>query len=556
MSNCLVGLLDGIEPTPGCQASRSSSATLARLAAHGCLATAFLEVAACRSNHPAILMGQQAFSYDAIERASHEVASFLRRKQNLEPEARVGLLFSNSPEYLAAFYGTLLAGCTVVPLPPDIEPGRLSRIVLACGMEVILSTPRILRQRCDTLPGRIQTVDLRPTTSRRLPLVELPTINGRRPSVIMFTSGSSGEPKGVMLSDANLLANAQAIGQYLPIGPDDRALALLPFYHAFGNSVLQTHLLQGATLVVGGTAVCPNSILEAIVESEATTFSCVPEVYAALLSWSELGSLPMPSLRYMTVAGGTLRPELALSVAERIAPAEFYVMYGQTEATARLGYLPPRELRARAGSIGKAIPGVELRVVDEARTTSFARPSGRALRPGANVMLGYWRDPEATVETIKDGWLQTGDLATTDSDGYIFVKGRKSDIVKIQGLRTHPREVEEAVLRRFPQSQVLAVPYELSGATRFALYLIPNKGHELTEAEIRQQCLRDLPRNKVPAYIELLQQLAAESRRESRPPRPQTTSGTLGDGKHFLPTVIGSTRRETAACVQNCDQRK
>jgi acyl-CoA synthetase (AMP-forming)/AMP-acid ligase II len=410
----------------------------------------------------------------------------------------------NSPEYLAAFYGTLWAGCVVVPLPPDIEPGRLSRIAGACDMQVLLTTPRLLERRDDISKRQVRMVDLRRAPGGPLPLVEPPLYEGQPLVAILFTSGSSGEPKGVMLSDRNLLCNARAIGQYLPIREDDRALSLLPFYHAFGNSVLQTHMLAGATLVVAGSSVYPNSILEAIVDSEATSFSGVPEMYAALLSYSELGSLRMPSLRYMTVAGGSLRPPFALAVAQRIAPAQFYVMYGQTEATARLGFLPPTELQTRAGSIGKAIPGVELRVVNQQGQAAQPGEVGELCARGDNVMLGYWREPGATATAIQDGWLRTGDLAMTDVDGYVFIKGRRSELVKIQGFRTHPREVEDAVLQGFPHAQALAVPYESSGTTRFALYLVAHVNHGLSETEVRQHCLRNLPRPKVPRHIEVL----------------------------------------------------
>ena len=158
--------------------------------------------------------------------------------------------------------------------------------------------------------------------------------------MIMFTSGSSGDPKGVMLSDANLLANTESILGYLPITQEDRAVALLPFYHAFGHSIMQTHLLAGATMIVDGNMAFPNTVIDALEHHRATSFSAVPEGYYSLLSMSDLRERELPHLRYMSVAGGALKPDSVVDVTRCIAPAEFYVMYGQTEASARLAYLP------------------------------------------------------------------------------------------------------------------------------------------------------------------------------------------------------------------------
>ena len=200
--------------------------------------------------------------------------------------------------------------------------------------------------------------------------------------MLLFTSGSMGTPKGVMLSHQNLLANADSILHELPISPDDRALVVLPFCHAFGNSILQTHVLAGATLLLDRGLTFPSSIVEALRELEATSFSAVPEVYGMLLKYGHLGERPLPALRYMTVAGGELRHDLAAEIARRIEPASFHVMYGQSEATARLASLSPQQLHIRHGSIGKPISGVELAVMDNSNSRIAGEHRWHALRPG------------------------------------------------------------------------------------------------------------------------------------------------------------------------------
>ena len=333
----------------------------------------FLQTAVRLGEHPAFVTPSQQFSYACLAGAALSVSSFLSSRPDFQSGSNVLLLAGNSPEYLAGFYGTLLAGGVVVPLPITIEPARLERVRADCAATVLLISPQLVKRRTDLARGPRERIDLTlgtPPSAHRLAGDPAPE---NELALLLYTSGSTSRPKGVMLSHRNLLANARAIREFLPIGRQDRALALLPFCHAFGNSVLQTHILWGATLVVDGSPAFPNTIVEALQRHRANSFAGVPDLYHALLSHSDLGRVPLPDLRYMTVAGGALQPEAAGQVAERIAPAQFFTMYGQTEATARLAYLPPDQLRRRPGSIGKAIAGVELQVQDD---------SGRQVPPG------------------------------------------------------------------------------------------------------------------------------------------------------------------------------
>ncbi len=475
----------------------------------GNLARAFLTVARCRAWHTALVSSRASYSYAWLEAAAMAVRHELLDRPTFEPGARVALLLGNSPEYLAAFYGILLAGGVAVPLPADIEIDRLDQILQTCETTILLTAPEVLRRRHD-FPGE---------PARRLPLGRTRLAGILDPdsceqsaeglAAILFTAGSTGKPKGVMLSHGNLLSNAWSISEYLDIGPDERALVVLPFYHAFGNSVLQTHVLCGATLILGKSLTFPNSILEGIRKHQVTSFSGVPAVYQTLLARSSLGSRRLGSLRYMTVAGGALRPEHALEVSRRVAPARFYIMYGQTEATARLSYLRPELLKERSGSIGKGMPGVTLQVVDEHGRLVAPGERGEIRARGPNVMLGYWRDPEATSQVIRDGWLYTGDWASVDCDGFIFPQGRSNALLKVAGFRVHPSEVEEYAMQRLPILRAVVVAYELEDTgTRLALFVQPRQGTGAISLEqVNRICSEGLPRHKVPAYTEIVDDL-------------------------------------------------
>ena len=184
-------------------------------------------------------------------------------------------------------------------------------------------------------------------------------------AAIIYTSGTTGHPKGVMLSHTNLYENTRSIIDYLGIGPDDRVMNILPFYYSYGNSVLHTHMAAGGSIVLEDSLLFPHLVLERMVMEKVTGFSGVPATYSLLLNRTKLSEYDLSSLRYMTQAGGAMAPVNIRRIREAIPHAAFFVMYGQTEASARLSYLPPEKLDTKTGSVGIAIPGVELGVFDQ-----------------------------------------------------------------------------------------------------------------------------------------------------------------------------------------------
>ncbi len=457
-------------------------------------------------NHRAsLIVEDRSFSSLAVRTAAWNVRRYLLSHSDFQPGDLVVLRMKNSAEYLAAFYGVLLADGVVVPIAPQIEEDRWRSIRRSCRPSVVITRSG----DTETMGPSHRFVDLDLLADPLPPDVNIDVdIDVQRGdhdlAMVLYTSGSTGAPKGVMLSHRNLLANSQSILEYLPIDRDDRALAVLPWYHAFGNSILLTHSLIGATLVLAGSTIFPVTIVRALKTHRATSLSAVPELFSMLLRFDSLADVRLPDLRYMSVAGGALAPELACRLAERIAPAPFYVMYGQTEATARLAYLPPEELHRRSGSIGRAIPGVRLRVVDDADGEVSPGQVGRLVARGENVMLGYWKDGTRSAPWSPGGWLDTGDLATVDEDGYFYLRGRRSLLVKIQGHRVHPLEIEEFVRGHFSAVQAAVIPYESGGSTRLALFVVAGENPPVDEQEIRRVCRDALPSYKIPSQIHRL----------------------------------------------------
>jgi long-chain acyl-CoA synthetase len=515
---------------PNMSTGRRFPASLLIIQADGtrtsCLSTVFTEFDDCQASHlgmqflstasrhvdqSAVLTKAAAWSYGDLSLAAMRVAIALQSSPGFTPGARVVVLLPNCFEYIAAFYGTLLAGGVVVPVPPKMERQALERIIESteASTVVIASAAKRPASFDEQIPSFSVTLNgMSGDSMKQLPAQ---TGGGNDLAAIFFTSGSTGDPKGVMLSHHNLISNAASIQQYLEINSHDRPLCCLPFYHAFGNSVLQSHLLTGATLILDGSTVFPETLINAINSYRATSLSAVPDLVRVLLERTSLGRSELPSLRYLAVAGGALPYDLAVDLAKRISPARLFLMYGQTEATARLAYVPPDRFQSlSAGCIGKAVPGVELEVVDETGNPVAAGTTGELRARGPNVMLGYWRDEASTAEKIRNGWLLTGDLTETDNDGWIYHRGRQNAIVKIAGFRVHPGDLEEFAVRVLSASQAVAVAYEAPQVgTRLALFV--TGADLLTHAEIISRCRDALPRHMVPCFVRLLDSMPLNS---------------------------------------------
>ena len=235
-----------------------------------------------------------------------------------------------------------------------------------------------------------------------------------------------------------------------------------------------------------------------------TGFAGVPSHFQIMLRKSDLfKNTKFPSLRYVTQAGGKLHNTFISEFTETFPEIQFFVMYGQTEATARLSYLPPAMIKEKMGSLGKGIPGVELKVVDELGSSISPGASGEILARGKNVMLGYFEDPESTAEAIRNGWLFTGDLATVDEDGYIFLTARKKEIIKVGGKRVSPKEIEEVIvmMQGVIDCTVEAVIDDLLGEAIKATVVVNGKGAGISSEDLKRFCGTKLSGYKVPTYV-------------------------------------------------------
>ncbi len=481
-------------PAPARRAGPAESPSDLPFAALRSLEAALLQTARREPDRLATIDSDGARSYAEIAAGALSIAKFLESDAGVRPGDHVALVLESTPAYAAAFHGVLLAGGVAVPIPPALSAERIDELIDWTECRAVLE---------DETGGGDTTPTLELETRLRDDDAAGAHTDLGGLAAMLLTSGSTGPPKAVMLSRGNLGFNADAIRRSaLDLKSSDRALVTLPFHHAFGNSVLQSHLLAGSCLVFDPAArLAP---LEAISRKGITALYEVPD-RCVLLERSLRGASVPESLRFVAVAGGRLAPALALALGEALAPADLVVMYGQSEATARLTCLDPEWLPRAPGSVGRPIPGVEIEVVDDEGRILEPGKVGAIRARGPGTCLGYWRDPAATADILRDGWLWTMDRGSVDAFGLLHHAGRVDDVVKIGG-----RRVDLARLCRDAEAatgigRCAAVSFETAeGAPRIALFVV---GARALRERILAWCRSSLPRDERPAVIEAVESL-------------------------------------------------
>jgi len=336
--------------------------------------------------------------------------SRLLRELGVEPGDRVALLMTNSPGYVSAYYGVLAAGAVAVPLNSASRAEELARTIAHSGSRLLIADGH--HSQLATLGTLTQGLHVQSMDASRADWAGRGADSSQpveceadAAATILYTSGTTGAPKGVTLSHGNIDSNVRAITDYLGLTADDSIVTVLPFHYSYGNSVLQTHMAVGAKLVIENGMHYPAKVLGLMESERVTGFSGVPSTYALLISRCRPQEYRLDSLRYMTQAGGAMTPALTRQVLSAFSRSDLFVMYGQTEATARLTYLPPRQLQKKLGSVGIPVDGVHIDIRDDAGNSLPAGQAGEVWVSGRNIMQGYWRDPERTAEVISRGWL-------------------------------------------------------------------------------------------------------------------------------------------------------
>lgn len=457
---------------------------------------------------PALLTLSATHTYEQLKDGVLAVADFLLQSGAKKGD-RVLLLAENGLFWVSAYLGILRAGMLCVPLPLTIANADLEFILAATNPRLIFADQRAARLMAES-PTSLPVVSSIPTRTGQTSDV---SVQDADLAALMFTSGSTGRPRGVMITHKNIIANTESIIQYLSLTSSDRIMCVLPFHYCFGTSLLHTHLAVGGSLVIDSRFMYPEVVLQRMQKTGCTGFAGVPSHYQILLRRSSLGRMDLPDLRYVQQAGGQLAPAFIQELRQALPGKQLFIMYGQTEATARLSYLTPDMVDRKLGSVGKGIPGVKLTVVDENGNTVPPQTTGEIVAEGASISPGYWNDPDETKRCFRDGKLFTGDLATVDDDGFIYIVDRAKDFLKCGGKRVSCRHLENVLLEfdELIEAAVVGVPDEVLGEAALAYVVARNPKAQPTPVQLETHCRRRLPLSFVPKQYVVLPSLPKNS---------------------------------------------
>lgn len=492
--------------------------------------------ARCLGDKPLFLHRDMALSYRAYDQRTDRLAGGLAAA-GLTSGDRVAVLLPNGLEIVEIYLAAAKLGAIAVPLNPMFTPREIEYVVTNSGARVFVTSARdagrVLAMR-DRLPSLACVVaaggpaDGAVDYARLVespPLASPPTVRGDDVAMILYTSGTTGHPKGAMLSHAGLLDNARAVVEAVGFRESDRSLCVLPLFHLFAIAFDFLQMLTAGASTVILERFDAGAALRAIDRHRATVLVGVPTMFIYLLQHPDRAGFDLSSLRIGDTGGGPV-PGVLKAQYEREVGMTLLESYGLTEASPVVTIERPDRPR-REGACGIALPGIELRVVDAGGREVPPGTLGQLLVRGPNVMKGYFHMPGATAATIVDGWLHTGDLVRQDADGYVYMVDRLKHMIICGGYNIYPKEIEN-VLHGHPgvlECAVVGVPDGLKGEIPKACIVL-KPGAAATEEEIRDFCRASLAAYKIPRLVEFLASL------------PKTATGKIRKGE--LTVAVGS----------------
>jgi long-chain acyl-CoA synthetase len=458
-------------------------------------------------------------TYSELDERINQTASALRQ-HGIRPGDRVLIQIGNAPEFIYSYFGIIRLGALVVPVNPMFTGSEIEGIASDCEPAAYIFDPlsavnaTAVASSSSSLRWTLSTTDFPTEVFTCDPLDEPATYDEDDVCEILYTSGTTGRPKGAMLTHQGLYSNAVAYKDALNSTSEDISLIVAPLYH----SAAQTNCMN-VMFVVGGTNFLlprfhPELVLETLQDERITYFFGPPTMYTIMLNHPAIDQYTF-NLRIAFTGSAPMAVDVHRRWKERFG-FEILEGYGLTECSPVVTNHRPEGVK-KLGSIGPAIDGVEVRIFDEHDNEVPIGQIGELVVRGPNVMKGYWRNPQATAEVMRNGWFHTGDIAYQDEDGYFYIVDRKKDMIIRGGMKIYPREVEE-VLYQYPkvlEASVVGMPHDVLGEEVKAFVTLRNSDDTLDVEDVRTFCKQKLAPYKVPTLFEVIEDM------------PKTLSGKI-----------------------------
>lgn len=456
----------------------------------------------------AVAFNNDEISYEAFYKKVELVAAFVQSKGMKKGDIVASMLL-NSDLFMAVYYGVQLAGCTLLPINTKLAPDELTYIFNHSEAKGLIYDER--------LEGSLQQVEYEfEWTQTRAELQaeasdrELQPVENKAndTALVLYTSGTTGRPKGVMLTHRNVVSAVQQWSERIAYQKSDRVYISIPLFHCAGLHVIAVSTIYcGATLVIDEMFI-PDRTIPTILEKKITVFSGVPTMYALLLSKFDFANQAFPNVRKMVYGSAPMPHEIIKNLKEAFPKVEFHNLYGQTESSPGATELPDEAVLTKAGSVGKALPNTQLKIVDANGVDLPVGEIGEICIKGEQIMKGYLKNDDETMQVIKNGWLYSGDLGRLDEDGYLYIVDRKKDLIIRGGENIYPIEVEN-VLYQIPQlidAAVIGIPDPIYGEIPKAIVVLAEEG-AITEQEIIDHARSKLAKYKVPHIVEIVKEM-------------------------------------------------
>jgi len=508
------------------------------------VAEIFIQAVTKHPKRPALVIAEQTWSYEELGDLVASASARLRKIVSVAaPGSRIAIIGDNHLAYIVAYWAAQCIGCSTVEIDRNESLQTLEGVLRAAQPQFAATDRADIKT---ALQGKIPVEsfnefltnnlsDRKAGTSAPEDIESLYKLLLERQfiqrfdeeSSIVYTSGTTGSAKGVVLSHGNFCFIARSVAGYLELNETDRCALILPLCHTYGKSVLLGAAAAAAAVVILDGFGNQQKFLSRLTAENACTALCaVPYHLNTLVKSGCLSQYDFSSLRLIASSADKLSPSVIDGLTAALPHVRIFSMYGLTEAATRVCYVPPEMIHAKKESCGRPLPGVELKIVLEDGRAAAPNETGEIFVRGPNVMTGYFNDPDLTAAVIVNGWLRTGDLGHLDADGFLHIDGRKKDIIKCAGERISPLEIEE-ILMEYPgvdEAAVAGRPDSLMGEIIHAY--VASRNSSLNKADLREHCRERLSHNKVPYKYTIVERL------------PRTNTGKVN--KHVLMEMPGN----------------
>ncbi|MBD8037897.1 long-chain fatty acid--CoA ligase [Solibacillus sp. A46] len=458
----------------------------------------------------AIVFQDESWTYKELYEKSLKIAHYLVKK-GFKKDDIVAQFTLNSNLFMAIYYGVQLAGLTVMPVNTKLASPEVEYIFKHSKAKVLIYDEKLQGTLDFPLTGFDEVLTLekmRAIINTQMETEELPTFDLEEISVVMYTSGTTGKPKGVMLSHRNVLETAEIWSESMEMNEKDRMFICTPLFHCAGSHVFAVPtILKGGTVIID-EAFSPEKTLKKLVETQTTIFFGVPAMYTILLNKPELAAYNFEHLRLFCYGAAPMPYELVKRLKDTFPNVKVQNLYGQTENTPAASSLLDETALIKIGSVGKPLARTEIQLLNSDGEIVPVGEVGEICVKGPQVMKGYLFAPEETANAIRNGWLHSGDLGRFDEEGYLYIVDRKKDMIIRGGENIYPIEVEE-VLYQIPEileAAIVGVPHDVYGEVPKA-YVVIKPGKELTEQQVFEYCATQLAKYKIPYEVDFIGEL-------------------------------------------------